>query len=223
MLKIDDGVKARYPDLHATAVEIAGVKVCRSSEKLRRIANEVYRRVREGFNLEELRNYDVFRAYRDFFWKLNIDPTKVRPASEALVRRVLQGKEIPSINTLVDAYNLASIETGIALAAFDSDRVVGEAVLRWAKRGEKFKGIGVPFEKELDGRELVLADAEKVIAIYPYRDSEGTKITFETRNVLLVICGVPGVTLERMREAEEKAIEYVTGVCGGAVATRVHV
>jgi len=222
VFKIDDDVAKTYPDLHVIAVEIVGVRVSQSNEKVRKLASEVYNRVRMTFKLEELKDYEVFRAYRDFFWELGIDPTKIRPASEALVRRILQGKEIPSVNTLVDAYNLASIETGIALAVFDLDKIVGGIVLRWAKRGEKFRGIGMPSEKELSGNELILADAEKVIAIYPYRDSDETKVTLDTRKVLLIVCGVPGISLEKLNEAERKAVEYIIEVCGGKVVSKVY-
>jgi len=97
----------------------------------------------------------IFRTYRDFFWEIDIDPTKTRPASEALVRRVLQGKTLPTINTLVDAYNLASLTSGIPLAAFDYQSLEGELEMRFARKGEEFLGIGMDGPKSLDGGEIV--------------------------------------------------------------------
>jgi DNA/RNA-binding domain of Phe-tRNA-synthetase-like protein len=65
--------------------------------------------LRQRFRLETLKDEPVIKAYRQFYWSLGIDPTKLRPSSEALVRRCLQGTVIPRINNVVDANNLASI------------------------------------------------------------------------------------------------------------------
>ena len=54
--------------------------------------------MRKNYSLDGLKDEENIRAYRDFFWKLGIDPTKIRPAAEALIRRILGGKEIPRIN-----------------------------------------------------------------------------------------------------------------------------
>lgn len=187
----------------------------RSDELLRKFVEQISEETRKQYNLESLKDVPVLRAYRDFFWKVGIDPTKVRPAAEALIRRILLGKPIPIINNLVDAYNLASIKTCIALAAFDRDLLKGELLMRPAGRGDRFMGIGMQEPKELAGGEIVVADDEKLVAIYPYRDAEQTKISSSTENVLLLICGVPGIRWDTLAEAGEVAIEYVTRFCGG--------
>ena len=87
---------------------------------LKSFKSQVQQKVRESFGSpEQIRDQIIFRAYRDFFWRVGIDPTKTRPASEALTRRIVAGKSLPTINTLVDSYNLASVETFVAIAAFD--------------------------------------------------------------------------------------------------------
>ena len=160
----------------------------------------------------------LFRAYRDFFWRLGIDPTKDRPSAEALVRRVLAGKPFPAISNLVDAYNVASLRSGIPLATFDMDAIASWPLgLRYARAGELFLGIGMKEPVELSGRELVLADAEGPIAIYPHRDSDRTKITERTRRALVVACGAPGVAVRRLVEAAKLAADYITRFCGGRV------
>jgi DNA/RNA-binding domain of Phe-tRNA-synthetase-like protein len=69
--------------------------------------------------------------------------------------------------------------------------------------------------KELQGGEVVISDREKLIAIYPYRDSDETKITDITKNVLLLVCGVPGIEEETLLEAAHVAIDYIVKFCGG--------
>jgi DNA/RNA-binding domain of Phe-tRNA-synthetase-like protein len=66
---------------------------------------------------------------------------------------------------------------------------------------------------------LVLADEEQVLCIYPYRDSENTKINERTRNVLIVGYGAPEVTEEQLQAAVETTLSYVRQVSGGEIET----
>jgi DNA/RNA-binding domain of Phe-tRNA-synthetase-like protein len=154
---------------------------------------------------------------------VGIDPTKVRPAGEALTRRVLGGRDLPRLNTLVDAYNLASIETSIAVAAFDLERVKGDALLmRRAVSGEAFRGIGMDSPDTLAGAEIVIEDQEsnELVAVYPYRDSDKSKITERTREVLFLMCGVPGIDLSALEGARDMTREYVGRFCLGSTDAR---
>ncbi|MGC8850325.1 MAG: B3/B4 domain-containing protein, partial [Candidatus Bathyarchaeia archaeon] len=163
-LIIDRRLKSDHPGLSALLFTISGVTVKAFDESLESFRGEVLRRIRIRYKLESLKDEPIFRAYRDFFWKIGVDPTKVRPAAEALVRRALLGKPIPTINTLVDAYNLASMETGIALAAFDRNKISGDLVMRYAWPGEPFQGIGMRNPIVLRGVEVVVSDGEKLVA-----------------------------------------------------------
>ena len=88
-------------------------------------------------------------------------------------------------------------------------------VLRIARKGERFTGIGMEKPVMLEGSEAVVSDAEKLIAIYPYRDADGTKVTMATTDVLLLICGAPGIEEEVLKSAAQTAIGYITRFCGG--------
>jgi len=214
-LRIHFKVRESFPGLEVLTRQVRGVKVEKQNVELEKFRDELMKRVRERYDLETLKDLPTFRAYRDFFWRAGIDPTKNRPAAEALIRRVLVGKAIPSVNTLVDAYNLASIRTEIALAAFDSDKLRGDLLMRFATKGEEFIGIGMKEPMLFRGGEIVISDAEKLVAIYPHRDADNTKITKETKNVLLLVCGVPDIPEETLSHAARVAVEYVTKFCGG--------
>lgn len=213
IVSIDSKVRDQFPDLNIVSECMSGLKVNPSNELLDRLKEEIIGDVKVKYERESLRDIPIFRAYRDFFWKIGIDPTKTRPASEALIRRILQNKEIPKINTLVDAYNLASIKSCVALAAFDEDTIVGSLTLRFAVEGEDFYGIGMKKPLILNGGEIIIADDEKLIAIYPHRDSDETKVTEETKNLLLIACGVPGISEVALSEAMETALEYIHRFC----------
>jgi len=214
-LKTDSKLKTRFPDLTVLTLRIRDVKIQKRGAELEKFKVEVMRQVRNDYSLDSVKDHPIFRAYRDFFWSIKIDPTKIRPAAEALIRRILAGKTLPSINTLVDVYNLASIKSRIALATFDADRLEGELLMRFAEEGEQFYGIGMEKPLILKGGEIVVSDEEKLVAIYPYRDADNTKVTEKTENIMMLVCGVPGIPKETLENASHVALEYINRFCGG--------
>lgn len=220
MISVSREVRERFPGLTVMLAVIEGVEVKGSSRELEELKRAVEGEVRAKYRAEGLKDLPAFRCYRDFMWRVGVDPTKARPAAEALIRRTLIGKPVPTVNTVVDAYNLASMATGVALAAFDLDKLRPPITLRFAREGEEFLGIGMRSPKRLEGVEVVACDQEKLIAIYPYRDAEDSKVTLDTRNVALMTCGVPGIPIELLERAEQLAIDYVTRFCGGSVKGR---
>jgi DNA/RNA-binding domain of Phe-tRNA-synthetase-like protein len=132
-LKIDSELKIHFPELTALTLDIDGVNIRKKAPELENFKLEVMRHIRNEYTLDSVKDLPTFRAYRTFFWSIGIDPTKTRPAAEALTRRILAGKTLPCINTLVDTYNLASIKTRIAIATFDADKLDGKLRSRHGK------------------------------------------------------------------------------------------
>lgn len=216
-MEIREELSSTFPGLHAIPLEIHGLTIMKQTPALEHFKKEVLARVRLTIkSLEEIKDKPIYRAYRDFFWRVGIDPTKTRPAGEALVRKVIGGRDLPTINTLVDAYNLASLETGIAIAAFDLGNLGWDDLsMRKAFLGETFLGIGMSAPSILTGVEVVIENKRtaSLVAVYPYRDSEESKVTTETKDVLLVMCGVPGIKEETLELAESLSKKYVMQFC----------
>lgn len=218
-LTIDPPLVNLFPDLHVLVGRVENVTVRSHVAELEAFKGEVIEEIRGSYSRETVKDNLTFRAYRDFFWKIKVDPTKTRPAAEALIRRVLRGRPLPKINSLVDAYNLASMKSEIAFAAFDADELGDSLLMRFAVEGEEFLGIGMAKLVHLTGSEVVIADNGKLVAIYPYRDAEEAKITQKTRNVLFIACGVPGIDEEKLRLALDLSFKFVTRFCGGTART----
>ena len=206
---------AQFPGLEALLFDVTGLRVRPPDDAQEAFTEERMTDYRLRYALETLKDEPRLRAYRDFFWRVGVDPTKVRPAAEALLRRVVQGKPFPRINALVDAYNLASTETRIALAAFDKAKLHGDLRMRLARKGETFLGIGMESPVTLTGVEVVCEDADRLVAIYPYRDADASRVSSDTRDVRFLVCGVPGISHETLRDAAAVAANLVTRFCGG--------
>jgi len=210
---------SKFLQLAISIGTINGVAVERENTKIEELKRALYAEVRAQHSVEGLKENPVVRAYRDFYWRLGIDPTKIRPSGEALLRRVLHGGELPTISTAVDAYNLASMKTIIPISGFDRDTLHPPFNVRFAENGEPFTGIGMEKPMALTSNMLVLADRQKVLCIYPHRDADQTKITLNTKNILLVAYGAPGITHQQLEEAVKTALEYIRLCCGGEIET----
>jgi len=121
---------------------------------------------------------------RAMFHRLGIDPTKTRPSSEALLRRVLKGQGLPAIHPAVDVCNLASLEHQFPLGLYDRDKVRGAVVARLGRTGEGYDGIRKA-RVNLSGRP-VLSDDEGPFGA-PTSDSARTQVTGRTRALLVVV------------------------------------
>jgi DNA/RNA-binding domain of Phe-tRNA-synthetase-like protein len=214
-MKFSQEVLETFPGICVAEGDIRSVLILQGSPGLEQLKLETIREINSRYTLDQVKDDPVFRAYRDFFWSVDVDPTKIRPASEALVRRILSGGKLPKINTAVDAYNLASASTGIPIAAFDADTVTGDLTLRFAQDGEQFLGIGMEKPVVLKKNQVIMTDEEQTIAIYPYRDSDSTKVTVRTRNIRIITCGVPGIERAQLIKAYNLVADYLKEYAGG--------
>lgn len=215
-MEFSPAVLEKFPGIIVAEGKISSVAIAGDNPGLEALKVEVARSIASRYTLEKVKDDPVFRAYRDFFWSVGIDPTKTRPASEALVRRLLSGGKLPKINTAVDAYNLASATSGVPIAAFDADMLDGSLTMRFAVEGETFRGIGMKEPVSLKPNQVILTDSKKIIAVYPYRDSDDTKVTMGTKNVHIVSCGVPRIDKNKVLEAYGLCARYLKEYAGGS-------
>jgi DNA/RNA-binding domain of Phe-tRNA-synthetase-like protein len=157
--------------------------------------------------LNDLKDDPVIAAFRSFYWRIGIDPTKQRPASEALIRRMLQGNPIPSVNYIVDAGNIASIRTRIPIGLYDYAKLKAPLRLSMSNGGEPFTDISGKVSKTTE--EIVLRDELGIIHLFPHRDCDRTRITPDTKEVLILGCKVLGITDEMCKAAAWQVVQIL--------------
>lgn len=170
---------------------------------------------RQTLTTESLKLLPGIAATRQVYKACGKDPSRYRPASEALVRRMLQGKELYQIDTLVDLINLASIRFGYSIGGFDASKFVGDTLtLGVGRAGEPYEGIGRGLIN-IEGLP-VYRDAEGGVGT-PTSDNERTKIDLNTRHLLVLINGYDG-NEQRVKENAEfilrLAVQYANGTNG---------
>ncbi|MFX0093576.1 MAG: B3/4 domain-containing protein [Candidatus Hodarchaeota archaeon] len=184
--------------------------------------NRIYDILTSKYDTSTLKENPIVQAYRQFYWRYaKVDPTKVRPAGEALMRRLIKRKNLPRILPIVDAYNLASAETAIPMCTYDFSSVMGQLEVRLAKEGENFLGIGMKAPQILSSEIPVIADEKGSVSIYPYRDSDRTKVTKTSTKVIITADGVPGISTDELQHALDLALKLIMDYCGGKVVGNV--
>jgi DNA/RNA-binding domain of Phe-tRNA-synthetase-like protein len=152
---------------------------------------------------------DVTAAVRAMYKRVGIDPTKTRPSSEALLRRVRKGDELPRINSLVDIINWTSLEAQLPFGLYDADRLRDAVTLRLGRDGEEYAGIRKDVV-HLAGR-LVLSDEAGPFG-NPTSDSARTMVTTGTTRALVVIfvpAAVPAAAGDRaLALTRQRIVQY---------------
>ncbi len=165
------------PVVQPAALVVEGVTVAERDGELDVAIAEAEARVRRDPPSER-------EAVRAMYRRTGLDPTRRRPSSEALLRRVTRGERLPRINSLVDICNWCSLELQLPYGLYDLDRIDGAVVLRLGEAGEEYPGI----RKDVVhvGGRLTLADRLGAFG-NPSSDSLRTIVTPETTRVMAVI------------------------------------
>ena len=183
-LQLDESLKTRIPGVTFGMVTIIGVKVCEHDERLWSQIEAICQRQTSEYSLDKLSEYGQIAAVRGLQKSFGFDPTRYRPSSEALLRRTLKGQGLYHINTAVDVNNLCSLEFLLPMCIYDLRHVKGQVRVRVGEPGEEYPGIGRQvFSAE---NKVIIADDEGIMGS-TVSDSERTKVTTETTNILLAI------------------------------------
>jgi DNA/RNA-binding domain of Phe-tRNA-synthetase-like protein len=151
---------------------------------------------------------------RDLYKSFGMEPSRHRPSSEALLRRVLKGDDLYRISNAVDACNLASLSCLLPIGMYDLDRVRGDIVLRTGREGEEYGGIRKG-PVHLAAR-LGLFDDDGPFGS-PSSDSERTSVTDATTRLLAVIMATAAYRRDGMREHVGFLADLYRRHCGGTV------
>lgn len=157
-------------------------------------------------------------AVRAMYRRVGLDPTKTRPSSEALLRRVRKGQPLPRINALVDIVNWCSLEFQLPYGLYDAARIRGPVTLRLGRAGEEYAGI----RKEVVhvGGRITLADEEGPFG-NPTSDSARTMVTPATTEALVVIFAPAGTAPARLAAVLDATAGRIAETCGGVERVRI--
>lgn len=208
-IKISEEIKSLCPDAVLGVIR-ADVKVESSSEHLIKEIDEYCNILKDELKLENLALDSRIKDGREAYKALGKSPSKYRLSSEALIRRILQGKGLYRVNNIVDINNLISIKSRFPVGSYDMSNINYPIILTKAGEGETYKGIGKDF---LNIENLpVLSDIQGAFGS-PTSDSERAMVKETSKDIIMCIYSFSKeVELEDyLKEAEELLKKYAEG------------
>ncbi|MFH2062203.1 MAG: tryptophan--tRNA ligase [Candidatus Beckwithbacteria bacterium] len=203
-LLISKEFNQKFPEVNLALVEVEGVKVSRDE-----VLVEKDYKYRDNFE-----DHRLIKVFQEFYKELGLGSKVGYPAVENMYRRFSEDGYIPRINNVVDASNKVSIETLVPGGVFDADSIKGNMELRFSKPGEEYRPLGGGVESLPEGI-AVIADEEKILNLFPYRDSIYPKITNKTKRVAVLADKLKGVSEEEVKSAAVKIGKLIEEVAGG--------
>lgn len=212
-MTLDADLRRKVPALALGLVEAEQLHVQLHDPALWTMLEELGERLRVELKGKVAADRPEIAATRRGYRALGDDPTRYRPANEALLRRVLGLRALPQINTVVDINNYVSLASGFAIGCYDVAKLGSAVTARAGRDGEQYAPIG---KETVDAtNRLVLADTQGIFGS-PTADSQRTMVTPATRQVLFVIFG-----FESPQAALAQAVDQVADLLGRFCAAQI--
>ncbi|MBI2667097.1 methionine--tRNA ligase, partial [Candidatus Woesearchaeota archaeon] len=194
------GVKVRL-------AQLSGLTIKKKNEGIEKLKKKIQ---------EEITHYEkteVLEEYRKIDNETGVDSQKHPNAVVNLITLIKNKRKLPQINTVVDLYNVVSVETSLALATHDLSKLEGKIYIRFSREGETFLSLDGTSEK-LKAGEIVYADDHKIIGRFS-KQCKQTLTTTDSTDIVLVAFGNAKISESEMDKAVEKTCTLITQYNGG--------
>lgn len=221
-LKIDAKIFEKFPELKLGAVTARNIDNHGVSDEIMQLIREKEREIRENYDTETLSQHPKINSWRGAYSSFGAKPKKYKSSVEGLYRMILKGLDLRHINKIVDLFNYISIKYMIPAGGDDMAKVDGDITLKFAVGDEPFTALNSKEKGIAKEGEVVYADSKEVLCRrWNWRESDKTKMTEKTKDVILVVEALPPVTKEELDEVEEELKRLITKYCGGEIRTAI--
>jgi len=219
---IADEVFAQFPGYTRGVVLAHGVSNGDSPAELVALLREAEAAVRERLDKDRLAEHPRIASWREAFRAFGAKPAKFRSSIEAMVRRVLSGNELPSINALVDIGNTLSLRHLVPTGGHAIDEVEQDIALRPATGEEVFVAFGSDETEHPDPGEIVFVEGQTVLTRrWSWRQANHTLTLPSTKAIEFNVDGLPPVPESEVEEVCRETMALVDRFCGGRARYKI--
>lgn len=216
MLKVDE--KLFNLGLRVASAEIRGVSNGPASADLRRSIERRSNDFVGRTNQADIANLPAIAAYKNFYARLRISRSVVRPSIERMTGSLMKGKAMPSINAIVDAYNLMSVEHQMCMGAHDLRSLKMPIAVRLARGGEVFTPLGGRDETVKLGEYGYFCSTGIMICRDNAVQCSETPVGLDTRDVLLVVESLSYRSADEILRVTAETASFIQAVAGGVAS-----
>lgn len=205
VVQLDKSLKEKVPE-YCVAVMSFSMNILETDENLKSEMEIMEKEVMSRLTLETLLKEPRIAAARSGYKALGKDPSRYRLSTEALLRRLIKGNGLYFVNNAVDIGNILSVKTQRSVAVLDDDKIQGDVIIRIGK-DEPYEGIG---RGQINIENIPVYCDEIGPFGTPTSDTPRTRITDETKNILLFITSFNGTEglLEDVELAKDLFSKY---------------
>ncbi|MBM3192359.1 MAG: hypothetical protein FJZ63_06905 [Chlamydiae bacterium] len=188
-LKVEDKVLEKYPEMEIGYL-VARVSVKNRDPFVESLKERLGKHLQEqGINALNFAVHSSISLWRKIYEEdFQVKAKTYRSSIEALLRRVVTGKEMWNICNVVDLYNCCSILSLLPMGGYDLKKILGDITIRYAKEGEYFLGLGEREKIAVKSHHVVYADDERIMCwLWNHKDSAETCIDESSNYVLFFI------------------------------------
>ena len=204
---ISEKLKSLCPKLRLGCIE-ADVIVAESVDELNAEINSQIAKINQSLAIEDISKIPAIAASRKAYRACGKDPARYRLSAEALLRRVVSGKDLYQISNVVDQLNLVSITSGFSIGGYDAAKIQGDISFGIGLAGESYQGIGRG-ELNIEGLP-VFRDGLGAFGT-PTSDSQRTEVTGRTSRFLMILIDFGGD--DQLETAKQMAISLLKKYC----------
>jgi len=220
--KIDTRIFEKFPGLKIGVVTARNIDNHGFSDEIMQLIREKEREIRVNYDTETLSQHSKINSWRGAYSSFGAKPKKYKSSVESLYRMILKGLDLRHINKIVDLFNYISIKYMIPAGGDDVAKVDGDITLKFAVGDEPFTALNSKEKETAKEGEVVYTDSKEVLCRrWNWRECDKTKMTEETKDVILVVEALPPVTKEELDEVEEELNLLITKYCGGEIKTAI--
>ena len=210
------GVINDFPDIHIGIVMVKGLDNTKPYANMLQLQKGAINSAQQQIGDQPPTNHPHISSWRQLYRSFGTKPGDYRPSAEALIRRSIKSGELPRINTAVDIYNIVSVKHIIPMGGFDIDYIEGTIMLRKSDGGEDFNPLGSSGPEETYEGEVVYADDARILTRrWNFRDAVKTRITEDTKDLVMFLDASPEITVDKVEVAMDEFIELLGDACGG--------
>ena len=210
---IEANVLSDHPNMAIGLIVATGMDNA-TEQPIADLLREAEQQICKSYTLESFKEHPNLKAMHDIHRSFGNNPNKFPPSAQALMKRVLKGGQLPSINPLVDLYNVISLRYVVCAGAEDLDLCAGDVRLAKAEGTEHFLPLGEAEEDPPAKGELVYKDDRGVICRkLNWRESDRTKITRSSKNAIVVVEGFPPLIREKLHSILEELAQLIQQYC----------
>jgi DNA/RNA-binding domain of Phe-tRNA-synthetase-like protein len=213
---------ARFPSYLRGCVVATTLKNGTSPEELTLLLRSAEETVRKRLTLEQVTSEPCLNSWREAFRVVGMKPADYRPSVEGLVRRVLHGQELPSINTLVDIGNIISLRYLLPVGGHAIDELNEDMNLRMASGEEEFIPFGSDQTEHPEKGEIILAAGNTVLTRrWIWRQANFTLTLPETKAMVFNLDAMPPIGEAELENIANEMMALIQQYCGGKLVYSV--